>query len=243
MVKPRAILIDLDDTLIAFDAGNNLEACWLTACTEFAEALPETDLPALVKRIRARARDFWGDPERRAWGRLNLDAARVHIVKTAFGQVGIEEDELANQIAKSYVREREAVIHVFPGAVETVAQLRAKGIKLALVTNGDAATQRRKVNRFQLEPLFDTVLIEGEFGYGKPHQAVYLEALNRLGTKPEETWMVGDNYEWEVVGPMQHGIRGIWIDHAGEGLPETAEVEPYAIIHSITELPALLEMA
>lgn len=243
MSKPKAVLLDLDDTLIAFDRGLNIDGCWLTACEAVQARLSGIAPSALVPVIRARARHFWHDPGRHQWGRLHLDEARQQIVNQALAEVGIYDKALAVDIVQAYVREREAVIHPFPGAFETVEILRQEGIKLALITNGDALTQRRKVTRFNLAPLFDVVLIEGEFGYGKPHEAVYLEALQQLEVSAADTWMVGDNFEWEVAGPMQHGITGIWVDHSGHGLPPTATVQPYAVIQSITELPTLVTEA
>jgi FMN phosphatase YigB (HAD superfamily) len=38
-----------------------------------------------------------------------------------------------------------------------------------------------------------------------------------LGVGPHETWMVGDNLEWEIVAPQRLGIYAIWHDGAGLG--------------------------
>jgi putative hydrolase of the HAD superfamily len=48
--------------------------------------------------------------------------------------------------------------------------------------------------------------------------------------------MVGDNLEWEVAAPQRQGMVGIWVDAAGNGLPEDSTVTPDRIIRSITEL-------
>src|SRR5207245_470771 len=73
--------------------------------------------------------------------------------------------------------------------------LRARGLPLALVTNGDAVQQRDKIERHDLARYFDAILIEGEFGCGKPEERVYREALRRLGVGSEGAWMVGDPLE------------------------------------------------
>ncbi len=51
-----------------------------------------------------------------------------------------------------------------PGALETLARIRDRGIRLALITNGSAELQRGKIRRFDLERFFDASLVEGEFG-------------------------------------------------------------------------------
>lgn len=85
---------------------------------------------------------------------------------------------MARELADSYTalrEEREETIAPFPGAIETLHRFRDKGVRPGL-TNGRAETQRAKVDRFGLDSLFDFVLIEGEFGVGKPDERVYLKA-------------------------------------------------------------------
>ena len=125
---------------------------------------------------------------------------------------------------------------VFPGAHEAIDELKAMGVKLALVTNGAADTQRAKVERFALAHRFDHVQIEGEHGFGKPDERAYLHAMQALGVTAPDTWMIGDNLEWEVEAPQRLGIYAIWMDVHGDGLPEGSNVKPDRIIRSLTEL-------
>jgi putative hydrolase of the HAD superfamily len=111
---------------------------------------------------------------------------------------------------------------------------------MALVTNGTSAMQRGKIQRFGLEPCFDYILIEEEFGVGKPDERVYLHAIGQLDTHPSKSWMVGDNLEWEVATPQRLGIFSIWVDSDGAGLPETANVKPDRIIRTLSTLTDFL---
>jgi putative hydrolase of the HAD superfamily len=65
---------------------------------------------------------------------------------------------------------------------------------------------------FALEQRFDDIQIEGEHGFGKPEERAYNHAMEVLGVGPDETWMVGDNLEWEIVAPQRLGIYAIWHD-------------------------------
>ncbi len=60
--------------------------------------------------------------------------------------------------------------------------------------------------------------------------------MEALGVSATDTWMVGDNLEWEVVAPQRLGIFAIWIDVHGDGLPAGSAVRPDRIIRSLTEL-------
>ena len=91
-------------------------------------------------------------------------------------------------------------------------------MRLALITNGAASAQRRKIELHQLAPYFEVVIVEGEFGLGKPDPRVYQHALAMLQLAPQQVWMVGDNLEWEVAAPQRLGIHGVWMDLA-VGLP------------------------
>jgi putative hydrolase of the HAD superfamily len=147
-------------------------------------------------------------------------------VQRAFATLGIENLALAHDMADTYAAEREALICFFPQAEATLQYLCDHHVVLALITNGAAQHQRQKVQRFGLERFFTTILIEGEVGYGKPEEAVYLRALETLDLAPDAVWSVGDNLEWDVSAPQQLGMFGIWHDVRAQGLPPTSPVIP-----------------
>jgi putative hydrolase of the HAD superfamily len=104
------------------------------------------------------------------------------------------------------------------------------------MTNGEAKKQRNKVERFNLERFFKSILIEGDMGFGKPEEEVYKRAMRELALGPEEVWAVGDSLEFDIYGPQKLGIFGIWNDFSRQGLPVGSEVIPDRIIHDISEL-------
>jgi len=234
---PRAMLIDMDDTILS--AYGRPGVAWNKIAAEFggelAPALPEQVAAAVAEY----ARHFWSTAEA-SW-RLRLVEARREVVKGGFaalaatGQAALP-DELAVRIADRFTVYREEEMFVFPGAHETIDRLKALGIRLALVTNGAADTQRAKVERFELAHRFDHIQIEGEHGFGKPEERAYLHAMAALGVTAPDTWMIGDNLEWEVEVPQRLGIYAIWMDVHGEGLPEGTTVKPDRIIRSLTDL-------
>lgn len=231
---PQALLIDLDDTIL--DDSGAASRCWPEACSIHGAELGAIDPPALLETIRRTGRWFWGDAERHRVGRLDLDAARAEVVAMALSELGIADPPLARRIAATYGALRDRDMRPFAGSVETVRWLRESGCRLALVTNGAGAAQRRKIERFDLAPLFDVILIEGEVGFGKPDLRVYRRALEALGAAAADSWMVGDNLDWDVAPPQSLGIYGIWIDHRGAGPPPGHAARPDRIIRGLEEL-------
>ncbi|MBM3648416.1 MAG: HAD family hydrolase [Alphaproteobacteria bacterium] len=237
MALPRAILFDLDDTLIR--AYAQPEEAWRRLLGQFAAPLAAHDAPA-VERVRVavmdEARSLWSDRAAAAKWRLDIPGARRLSTRRALTRLGYADDSLAERIADAFTDMRRQEYRLYPDAHATVDALRTAGVKLALVTNGASATQRGKIERFELGHRFDHIQIEGEFGQGKPELAVYRHALAKLGCDAEDAWMVGDNYEWEVVAPQKLGMCGIWYDPFDSGVPDHADARPTRVIKRLAEL-------
>ncbi|HEX3412807.1 MAG TPA: HAD family hydrolase, partial [Stellaceae bacterium] len=76
----------------------------------------------------------------------------------------------------------------------------------------------------------------GEHGFGKPEERAYNHAMEVLGVGSDETWMVGDNLEWEIVAPQRLGICAIWHNGCGVGLPRNSPIRPDRIIRRLESL-------
>lgn len=236
--RPKVIFFDMDDTLIS--AYGKPGQAWADVVESFSGRLVGYDPAQVTAALLAAARDFWSDPERHRTWRLKLRASRRETVRLGFARVGLVDDALAAEIGDAYSLLRDRNMSLFPEAHETLDLLRAADLRLALVTNGAGEIQRRKIARFELEARFDHILIEGEFGAGKPEPKVYLHLLDHFSVSPDEVWMVGDNLEWEVAAPQRHGITGVWCNCHGVSLPETNRILPDHVITSLPELTDLL---
>jgi putative hydrolase of the HAD superfamily len=228
----KALLVDLDDTLLDYTGG--VDESWIEACS--AVAVPAgVDLLPLVAAIARARRWFWSDPERHRRERIDMPGAWRKIAERGLVEIGAP-DALAPDIAGDFAARRWARMALFPGVPEALDRLRQCGVSLALVTNGDRTQQRRKVEQYDLARFFDVILIEGEFGTGKPDASVYRHVLDRLGTRASEAWMVGDNLEWDVLAPQRLGLRGVWVDAPGQGVPASALARPDFILRAFTEI-------
>ena len=207
---------------------------------ELAGELGPHDPQGLVAALEAAFVAYWSDPDRHKAGRFALGEVRRRVVAGVFARSGRSEltEDLAHRFADRFTAAREALMQPFPGAVETVAELRARGVRLALITNGDGATQRGKIARFDLAGFFEHIQIEGEHGFGKPEPQAYRHCMAALGVGPADCWIVGDDLEWEVAAPQRLGIHAVWHDYRGAGLPPGSDVRPDRIIRSLTELLA-----
>ncbi len=221
----------MDGTILDWQTG--MEESWLAACE--AQCDGSFAPSALHEAIRARRTWFWDDAEQARTGRLDLDAANREIVRRAFADAGLRHLDLADRIADDYRARRTAAIAPYPGAIEALAAFRSRGVPMALITNGGAESQRRSIERFGLARYFDCIVIEGEFGCGKPDERVFRHALAAVDCAPAATWMVGDNLEADIAPAVALGMHAVWVDGGG-ALPAAAAMRPHRIVRSIAEL-------
>lgn len=131
---------------------------------------------------------------------------------------------------------RRELCDALPPVPEKIAErlraLRASGWKVAVVTNGAADAQARKIDRLAVLPLLDACCISGELGIRKPDPRIFEIAAARCGESLADAWMVGDG-EVDIVGAHRVGVRSVWLrrgrtwarsdltpDHIADGLDE-----------------------
>jgi len=248
---PAALLLDMDDTILADSEG--LKEAYRLVYERYADRFAPVSVAALTAAKDEYSQWYWSDPERHRLGRLDLNGARQTILAESLRRLGVFAAEgelasnlreaLAQEMAAAYGEQRLASSRPLPGAIEALTRLHASGMRMALITNGAASAQRRKIELHQLARYFEVVIVEGEFGLGKPDPRVYQHALATLQLAPRDVWMVGDNLEWEVAAPQRLGIHGVWMDLAGAGVPPDRDIRPDLIIHSLTELVETLGLA
>lgn len=235
MTLPKAIILDLDDTIL--DSGDP-DVAWQSVCRDAAANFPGVTAEGLFAAV-INARDwFWESNRRAREGRLDLDEARRTIFRTAFSALGAKDvaADAIRAMATRYTALRDQAVAPFPGALRALERLRSTGVKLALLTNGSAEKQREKIARFDLERFFDHVQVEGELGVGKPDPRAFESVLAALCVAPADAWMVGDNLLSDIEGAQRVGIHAVWIDAHGNGLPTDDGVTPDRVISSLSEL-------
>lgn len=122
-------------------------------------------------------------------------------------------------------------------AIETLSALRARGYRLACVTNrvfsGPAFVA--EVADLGLTPYFDTLVASCDIGYMKPHPKIFNHALEALAIAPQEAVMVGDSLRADVGGAQALGMTAVW-RKPRKLLEEPDGVRPHFVIDELREL-------
>ncbi|MDO7845986.1 HAD family hydrolase [Hymenobacter sp. M29] len=90
---------------------------------------------------------------------------------------------------------------------------------IGIVTNNRTAEQEEKLAFLGMTDLVDALITSEEVGLPKPDPRIFEVALQRLGARPEETVLVGDNWRADVLGALAVGIRPVWVNRLGAARP------------------------
>jgi HAD superfamily hydrolase (TIGR01549 family) len=216
-LAPRAVLLDLDDTIFdhsltcraaievvrgeyPFLRQRPVDEIWWEYLTMLNGPPPSTGVPPTSAAMRE---ERWRTVARSCGADLGPDEVRA----------------LSNRYRAVYLDHRRAV----PGAVELVRRL-AGSARLGIVTNNEVAEQEEKLRFLGLEGAIDALVISEAVGASKPEPAIFHEALRRLEVAPESAVMIGDSWTNDVVGAEAVGIRAIWFNRFGLPRPDPRAV-------------------
>lgn len=205
----KLVIFDLDDTLIDF-ASTRLVAHGLMAellvdegiaAEPFLQAVGEVDKPLFAQFEQ---------------GRITRQEYRMRRFADPFDRLGLVPREgLVAQLNRVFMDCVNDSPKLYGDAWPTLERLRRDGLQLAILTNGPADGQRRKLAATGLGDAVDHVAIGEEAGVSKPHPQAYLRVCEHLGIAPGECLMVGDSLALDYQGALAAGLQALLLDRAG----------------------------
>jgi putative hydrolase of the HAD superfamily len=112
--------------------------------------------------------------------------------------------------------------------------------RLAVVSNFDyTPTAVGLLRGAGVADLFDTIVVSDEIGWRKPRPEIFVEALDRVGVKPQEALFVGDRADIDVVGAQRLGMPVAWVNRDASPLPDGISPPDYEI-RDLGELAPIL---
>jgi 2-haloacid dehalogenase len=151
----------------------------------------------------------------------------------AMGTLGIKDDELRVRLMDLYLR-----IAAYPEVPAMLAELKSRGIKLAILSNGTPQMLAAAVANSGIADYFDAVLSVEEVGVFKPHPGVYGMAPQRLDVSKEQICFLSSN-GWDAFAAKAFGFRVLWCNRFGQ-MPEHLPGTPDGEITDLSQLPARL---
>ena len=182
--RPRAVIFDLWDTLVAWplDEAAELRAGML--------ALVGVDEEEFGRRWRESYRTSQTGP-----------------LAPAFRQVGLPEEHVEERVAAHHAFARR-VLRPRPGTLEVLGELRRRGLRLAVLSNCSEDVPAAWPDS-ELAGLFDVETFSSACGAMKPDPEVYLSTAGALGVEPPACLFVGDGANDELNGAARVGMTPV----------------------------------
>ena len=140
----------------------------------------------------------------------------------------------------SCYRQHDPLIELYPGVEEMLRRLR-KNYRMAVVTDGMAAMQRRKTAALKLENKVDEIIYCWELQAPKPAPAGFLTAMQKLAVTPEDTIIIGDRPDHDLAAAFTIGCRAIRIESARFAhLPTPGHPSLLSVCADVTEIERLI---
>ena len=207
----HAVLFDLDNTL--FDHQGSARK-GLDSFLRLVGTAPSEDLER-----------SWFDIERQTYDRflangLSFQEQRRERLRQFLPLAGIDIPAAGaklDELFGAYLQDYKQAWTAFPDALPALQRLRAAGVPVGVITNGNHEQQTSKIKRIGLGPLLHHVFSSEQTGYAKPAAGAFLDPCKSMGLPAAETLYVGDNYVTDVAGARQAGLQAIHLDRDGDG--------------------------
>lgn len=147
------------------------------------------------------------------------------------------DDAAADAAYEEYEATWPGLMRLFEESLHVLQAVQAR-FPMILLTNGNTAHQRMKIEAHDLARWFRHVVVSEEVGLVKPDPAIFVHALAPLGTRPEAAVHIGDMRSQDIAGARAAGWQSAWVNR--RGAPADDEHEPDAEIRSLRELLDLL---
>jgi 2-haloacid dehalogenase len=172
---------------------------------------------SLLRSMMERYADFW---------QVTQDAL-VYATKA----LGLELDaEKRDRLMNAY-----RTLHAFPDVKPGLEQLKATGVRLAVLSNGEREMLKSATTSAGIDGLLDEIISVDDIKVYKPSPLVYQLASRRLALTTDDIGFVSSN-SWDVAGATSAGLTAFWIQRAAAEPPEELGYRAAHVVHAITDL-------
>ena len=188
----KAVLFDLDNTLIDFIAMKN-------AASEAAiEAMIKTGLTLDKNKAMKILYQMYEE-----YGIENQQIFNEFLKKTT----GTINYKILAAGVIAYRKTKPAHVKPYKGVIPTLEELKKRGYKLAIVSDAPKEQAYLRLEEMKLAEYFDTIVTFDDTGHKKPHAMPFQTALQELNVKPNEVLHVGDMPERDIAGAKALGMK------------------------------------
>lgn len=228
----KHLFFDLDHTLWDFET-NSKETIRELFSTHRLNETVTNDFDLFFEKYSFHNKRLW---HRYNHGFIKQEELKWKRMWHALLEFKLGDEALAKKLSANFLEILPGKKQLFPHAKEILVYLTNKNYKLHLITNGFEQVQWRKLDNAQIGHFFSTVITSESAGSLKPHKEIFDFAISKATCCYEESIMIGDNLDADILGAMNAGMDTIFVNHIKE---ETA-LKPTHIIYHLKELEDIL---
>lgn len=222
------MFFDLDHTLWDFEENARITLFELYNQMQL-EQRGINDFALFHKNYLAHNEKLW---ERYRNGFIKQDELRVKRMWLSLLDFKIADEILAREMSVRFLELLPTRTILFPYTMEILQYLTAKNYQLHLITNGFEKTQHSKLKYSGLTHYFKEVITSEGSSSLKPNKEIFHFAFEKTGAQAEESIMLGDSLEVDIMGAMKAGIDQVFINHQNV----TTDIKPTYTVRSLKEL-------
>ncbi|OUR99406.1 noncanonical pyrimidine nucleotidase, YjjG family [Flavobacteriales bacterium 33_180_T64] len=201
----KHIFFDLDHTLWDFDKNSALTFEKIFEVHNIA--VSTSDFLSVYEPINL---NYWKLYREEKIDKENLRYKRL---KDSFVAVDYHvSDDVINKLSEDYITYLTTFNHLFDGTIEILEHLHTY-YHLHIITNGFEEAQQRKMDNANIARYFKTITNSEAAGVKKPNPIIFNHALDLAKAKADESIMIGDNFEADIIGAMDVGLDVILFNY------------------------------
>jgi putative hydrolase of the HAD superfamily len=231
----KHLFFDLDHTLWDFEANSRQTLQELYHNLELKNRGVH-DFDLFIKNYLAHNDKLW---ERYRNGYIKVDELRWKRMWLTLLDFKIADEPLARQMDGVFLGLLPTRKILFPYTNEILDYLTGKNYSLHLITNGFEKTQHQKLQHSGLDKYFIEVITSEGSNSLKPKKEIFDYAFQKTGAEPDESIMIGDAIDVDILGAMNAGIDSIHVNHLTNEVEWVDGKKPTYTVYSLKELEGI----
>lgn len=230
MIKYNNVFIDLDDTL--WDFKSNSRVSLRQVYEEFSLSRYYPLFDEFYDTYTVRNGELW---QLYHHGKISKTDLITERFRYPLQRVGIIDDRLSILLNHSYLDILSSQSILIKGAESQLQYLSAK-YRLFVISNGFQEVQFKKMRASGISDYFQQVILSEDAGVTKPHPDIFTYALKQSGATCQNSIMIGDNYDADIVGAYESGIDQVFFnpdDKPKDSVIPTFEIKNWTEISTI----------
>lgn len=224
------LLFDADRTLFDFDASE--KAAFEKTAPEFG-VTPTKEVYLAYKRFND---ENWEALER---GELEKPRILVRRFEQILNFCGADVHKAA-EFNRKYLKTLATESIIFPESERVLSELKNRGKRLFLITNGVTEVQKGRLLRSPIKDFFEDVFISDEIGFEKPAREFFAAVEKSVkGFNKEKAVVIGDSLTSDIKGANLSGLDCVWLN--AKNLPLPPEYKANYIILKLEEVLDVIE--